>query len=111
MASIKAAWLLAWTPRRKVLTLLHIFSIGLRSGRVSRQEKHPGSSPSYQVEGFLVFVRPKVVHDHHSPGRNAGPRTCRTYVWKTSVSVAPSMVMQAVEPSSRMELIMVVVCQ
>jgi hypothetical protein len=34
-----------------------------------------------------------------------------TAVRKTSVSVAPSMVMQAVEPSSRMELIMVVVCQ
>ena len=32
MASIKAAWVLASTLRRKFLTLLHIFSIGLRSG-------------------------------------------------------------------------------
>ena len=35
----------------------------------------------------------------------------RTYAWITAVSVAPSMVMQAVVPSSRTELSMVVVRQ
>ena len=46
-----------------------------------------------------------------SPGRRVGRRTCRTYSRKISASVAPSMAMQAVEPSMRIDEIIVVVHQ
>jgi hypothetical protein len=43
-----------------------------------------------------------------SPGRSVGRRISLTYWWKISELVAPSMVMQALDPSIRMEEIMVV---
>ena len=46
-----------------------------------------------------------------SPRRRDGTRTSRTYAYKISVFVGSSMVMQAVEPSSRTEAIAVVVHQ
>ena len=64
----------------------HLFN-RIEVGRVSRQEKHPSSSTrviKLRVSWFLCGPRLSMTTILTFPGRNAGPRTCRTYVWKTS---------------------------
>jgi hypothetical protein len=78
---------------------------------VGRQKEDLGPGLRNQGEGQLTFMRREVVHDHHIALAQGRAQDAADIGQETSASVAPSMVMQAVEPSRRIEQIMVVVCQ
>jgi hypothetical protein len=65
IALIRAGCVRAWALRREALILLHIFSMGLNSPGVGRQEEDLSSSLRNQREGRLTFMWGEVVHDDH----------------------------------------------
>ena len=62
----------ASAARKPALTLLHLFSMGLRSGEQGRQEAHLGPGSFDERERLGAFVRGQVVHDHRVAAPQAG---------------------------------------
>ena len=84
---------------------------GVKIRTIRGKEPYLGPSRLDRRNGFFVLMSQRLSSTTMSPGLSVGTRICRTYSRNTSADVAPSMAMQTVDPSSRIEEIMVVVHQ
>lgn len=102
---------LALAALRNCLTLDHIFSIGFKSGEYGGRNRTLAPTVSMRSITACLLCDERLSMTTISPGLSAGQRTSRVYTSNTSPEVAPSMAMQAVDPSNLTEEIIVVVDQ
>jgi hypothetical protein len=88
----------------------HFFN-GIEVRRVGRQEEDHGSEASDQRKSWFTFVRGEIVHDDDITLAQGWTQNT-AHIGPENLGIGgPSIVMQAGEPSKRIEQIMVVVCQ
>ena len=101
----------ALRPRKSCFTLLHIFSIGFKSGL------YPGKKSTHAPRAAIAccavgdLCARKLSITTTSPSFSAGARLSFTYASKVRLSNAPANTRHAVVPSRRMEGSMVTVFQ
>jgi len=111
MASRSASWVRALADLKNSFTFDHIFSIGFKSGEYGGRNRTSAPTEWIKSRASLSLCADRLSITTMSPGLSVGSRTCRTYSRNTSPVVAPSMAMQAVLPSRRIDEIIVVVHQ